>query len=761
MTTTAAAAPATEGVDRRRGGVGGMLAWTPAVLLVGLLVQATSAGLDGMTIVRSLAALAVTQTIPGMVAWRAVRDEGSWFEDVVLGTVVGAAAAVPVQAVAGLLGWRWPSWAVLPLLAAAVLARPGLRARVVGAATRPVPWWFGTAVSAPVLALVPGLLSFQRRVPLDWDGFTTTYVDTPFHLSLVGQLAHRGPTSFPYVAGEPLAYHWFSHAWVAQLERAGGGEAAALLLRVVPALSVVLVPCLVAVVAVRLSRSWVAGPVAALLAVLAGDLDLLAGGSRGGSLVDADSPSLALATAFLLLLLVALERRWRDELVGPRVGAGVVLALGVLAAGTKGSALPVVVAGCALATVVAFVRGHARRWRVATDLGLLVGALLLVVLVLFRGGAQELTIDLVEALRAAGPTRRLAGVDPIGTSTVLVGIVVLVVGVLARGAGALGLVGRLDRDDEPLLATLIGTGIAGAGAVLLLVHDANSQVYFLRNAAPALAVASAWGVATFVRSHSGTWRVPVVWGLWVGLGGLWFSVTELVELSRDLAAPWVTSPARAATARLAALAVVVLAGGALARWRLGRGTASGVVGIALLVVAVVPVVTALPQYELPEPSEQLEPTGPRAFGSDQVDAARWLRDHSQGDALVATNRHCGVPEWESCDSRRFHVAAWTERQVLVEGWAYTPSWFASLDLDDPDRDPVYEPFSRSTLITRNDSFLTDPTPDGAAAMREIGVDWLFVDKTVPYSADLDEVATSRFETEWAWVLELTTPEESP
>lgn len=754
MTATTSERSLVSGSDARRARVRRLAAWTPFLVLVVLLLQAVSSGLSTTTIFRAIAAVGMTQTAPGMVAWRAVRGDGSWFEDVVVGTAIGAAASIPLQAVAGLVGWRWPSWLVLPLLAGVLLRRPAVRLRVRTAPTCAIPWWFGPAVSLPMLALVPGLVSFQRRVPLVWDGFASTYVDMPFHLSLVGQLAHRGPTSFPYIVGDPLAYHWFSHAWVAQVERAGGGEAAALLFRVIPALMVVLVPCMVAVVAVRLSRSWVAGPVAAVIAVFAGDLDLLAGGSRGGSLVDADSPSLGLATVFLLLLVVSLERRWRGQLVGPRVGAGLVFALGIITAGTKGSALPVIVAGCALGTVVALVRKHPSRWRMATDLGLLVASLLVVVLVLFRGGAQDLTFDIVGGLRAAGPTKRLASVDPIALRTILGGIVILVVGTLARGAGALALVGRLEREDEPLLATLLGTGIAGAGAVLLLVHAANSQVYFLRNAAPALAVASGWGIAAFVRETGRTWRVPIVIGIEIGLVALWFSVTELVDLSRSLAAPWVTTPVRAALARLAALLAVLAIGALFAWWRGGRRSVSAVLGVAVLVIAVTPVVTALPAYELPASSPSLAPTGARAFGWDQVVAARWLRDHSDGDAVVATNRHCGVPATSSCDSRRFHVAAWAERQVLVEGWAYTPSWFAAPQ-PDMDRDPVYKPFHDPALIATNDDFMTEPSAEGRAALRSLGVDWLFIDKTVPYSSRLDEFAVPRHETEWAWVLELT------
>src|ERR1700750_2834163 len=63
-----------------------------------------------------------------------------------------------------------------------------------------------------------------------------------------------------------------------------------------------------------------------------------------------------------------------------------------------------------------------------------------------------------------------------------------------------------------------------------------------------------------------------------------------------------------------------------------------------------------------------------AVSRGEIDAARWIRHHSDVNALVMTNRHCTttVDPTNGCDSRRFVVAAFSERQVLVEGWTATP-----------------------------------------------------------------------------------------
>ena len=62
---------------------------------------------------------------------------------------------------------------------------------------------------------------FVERHPVQWTGLSVPYVDLPFHLALSAQLAHRGPTEFAHVAGEPLAYHWATYAWVGHTSIAG------------------------------------------------------------------------------------------------------------------------------------------------------------------------------------------------------------------------------------------------------------------------------------------------------------------------------------------------------------------------------------------------------------------------------------------------------------------------------------------------------------------------------------------------------------
>ncbi len=111
-----------------------------------------------------------------------------------------------------------------------------------------------------------------------------------------------------------------------------------------------------------------------------------------------------------------------------------------------------------------------------------------------------------------------------------------------------------------------------------------------------------------------------------------------------------------------------------------------------------------------------------ALPESRVDAARWVRDHSQPDDVLATNAHCisGDPRY-SCDSRSFWLSAYAERSVLIEGWGFAPRT-AAVGLG---------PFWDSALLDLNERAFTAPTEADLAELRDrYGVRWLVVDRSV-------------------------------
>lgn len=216
-----------------------------------------------------LAYLLVVISAPGTLLWRRLTGGSDWFAvDAVLGTGFGLA----LEAMIYPLG-RWldiPQLSlVLPALALGmVLALP--RNRPEG---RPMPWWAVTGVMVSVgLVSVWFLRIGSQIIPLGGPAALRPNTDSPFQLSLAAELTHHFPPQVPYVAGEPLAYHWMVYNHIASAHWLTGIELDVLTQRVVPFAFMLLTALGAAAVAVVLSGRAVAAPIGAGLAVLAGDL---------------------------------------------------------------------------------------------------------------------------------------------------------------------------------------------------------------------------------------------------------------------------------------------------------------------------------------------------------------------------------------------------------------------------------------------------------------------------------------------------------
>jgi hypothetical protein len=124
----------------------------------------------------------------------------------------------------------------------------------------------------------------------------------------------------------------------------------------------------------------------------------------------------------------------------------------------------------------------------------------------------------------------------------------------------------------------------------------------------------------------------------------------------------------------------------------------------------------------------------------RVEAARWVRDHSQPDDIVATNVHCPQQSGESCSPYPFSMwlAAYAERSVLVEGWDFSPR----MQIPGGER-PFWDP----ERLRLNDEAFTDPDPAKLRTLRErYAVRYLVVDRTVrPESPALESLADRRFD----------------
>jgi hypothetical protein len=708
----------------------------PAVAAAALMAYAVRAGVPASHVTRALAVVLATQVLPGLVAWRAVRPRRGWLlEDLAMGFAIGSVLAIGAQSAAGSSGQSWLAYGPLAV-AVALLLVPATRARVLSARTEALPWWWGVSVGALSLVAVPQLLGFFRLVPLHWpSGARSAYVDMYHHLALAGQLAHRGPTTFPYVESEPLAYHWFSHAWAAQVSVASGVELDEILFRFMPVLTPVVVVLSIATAAVRLTgRSWT-GPVAGLLAMTGGDLNVF-GKLSPGLPATPLSPSLGLAAPMLVALVAVLALRW-DRSMSP---GGVILVplLALGAAGTKGSTLPLVVAGLALAFVAMLAFNRSEAWRVLGDLVIVTGCLVFAILFIFHGAEGGLSLDPAAAAEQTSASGWLG--KPETPSQLALVLAIATVGVLARGIAVFALPFGTNTRRRPLGWLLVGAALAGAGAVALFTHSGAGQWYFARSAIPLIVLGSAVGLAALIDAIRPATRIRVV-AVGILAGPVVASLGPLLVRRMEPGA-W----GRALI--MIAIAGAVLAAAGLMGWLADESrtqrlrTAATAMALAVLSAGVVTTWNAVVPARLPGLPVNVPMSYDRATSRGEIDAARWIRDHSGVDDLVMTNRHCTTPvEPVHCDSRRFVVAAFSERQVLLEGWTYTPK---SVQLAPEGREAITVNYWHPELLELNDGFIAHPTRDAAQRLRDLGVRWIFVDHTRPYAASLEPYAELRF-----------------
>lgn len=716
-----------------------------AVAVIAMLAFSVRGGMPAMHVLQATAAVLVTQILPGAVAWRAVRPREGWLlEDLAMGFAIGSVLAIGAQVVAGLAGQTWIAFGPLAV-AVVLLLVPATRARVRSAETRPLPWWWGPSIAGLFLLMAFQLPSYFRWVPLQWEsGARLPHVDAYHHLALAGQLAHRGPTTFPYVESEPMAYHWFSHAWVAQVSGTSGAGLDEVLFRFMPALIPIVVVLVIATAAMRLTgRPWT-GPVAGALAVAGGDLNIFGTATVGLPLAPL-SPSLGLAAPMIVGVVSVLALRWNRSMHPAGVALLPILCIG--AAGTKGSTLPLVVAGLGLALVAMVCFDRSRVGHVAADLVIVLCCLGVAFVLVFHGSGSGLQFDPVEAARQRG---KWLGTTDTPAKFVLA-LAVPVCGILARGTAALVLPFIHADRRSPLPWFLMGGGLAGAAAAALFIHPGAGQAYFARAAIPLLALGSAVGLGALAGVIGATrlLRFAVV-GALAGPALVWLGPAVAGPVVND---GWARAVGMIAVATLvvgAAGLIGLLAGRSSAdRFRL----AAAAMVLTILAGGIISTAPELPQRPPDTPAPAVPPEAARATSRGQVDAARWIRDHSDVDDLVMTNRHCTTPaEPINCDSRRFVVAAFTERQVLLEGWAYTPK---STELGPNGRDSLTVNYWKPELLRLNDGFIAKPTEDAARELRDQSVRWIFVDHTRPHAKTLEPYAKLRYQSPGVDVYEFT------
>jgi hypothetical protein len=727
--------------------------WVPASLcLVAVVVALLENDVSGSAVARFAAYCLLGLVLPGVVLWRLLvpRAGSTLLADAVFGTTLALAVELVVYAASARLGHPEVArfWPVVPLVASVV---PRWRPRIWRRGEVQPVWWSWSLGGFTLLALAALKQVAWDVAPLTTKGLSNPYVDIPYQLSLVSGLSRRVRTDLPFAEGEPMYYHWFAHAHVAAERHATGIEPIVLLSRLDMLIPVAVVLLGSAVLAQRLARSPLAGVVAAGVLTLGGSA--LMWPRLPPVFLDSFtyiSPTTVFACA-ILVGCIAITVELLDPELRPPPTAWVAAGLLVLtSSGAKGSALPVLLAGWVSVFLMSLLLRRGVSWRAAGLIGMGTVVFVLAGRIIYGGSSQG------TSLAPFGLGNHIAadyGIlpEPTGGSPGLRATLTIVY-VTIRASCVVALVGlftpRTWRD--PRAHFLVGAITGGLGAVLVLDSATSNQIYFMLVTPPLLAAATGWGLVALVR------RVPARVAARVCVSfllvGALVSAVLLWPLrppgfaDRDVTfAAFVRQPLIVVGLLILVWLVVrlVARGSRRVAWRHAAPLAcvSMVLGLGALTGPLHALDTSsrVPAADLPSTNRGAE------IGRGGITAARWLRDHSATDDVVATNSHCRYPNRRRCDHRAFWISGYVERQILLEGWAYTSR---SSEMAERTGAPVpFLPYWRPAVLRANDQAFEKPTRQRLDRLRRHQVRWLFVDKRFPVDlASLERLADLRLET---------------
>jgi hypothetical protein len=724
--------------------------WAPLVAGVGyfaaVLLAADTAPAD---ILRYAAYVAGAVLLPGTLVYRALRrTPHSLADDVAMGAAVGLVLELPAWAalaaldVPGLL-WLWPLAVVAPFAAVPALRRHWV---VRGYPERARPGWSWSVAGAVAFFTTYLSATFLERNPvLPTSEDTYQYLDLAYQLSLAGEAKHQFPIHVPQVADEPLHYHWFGHAHMAVTSLVGHIDLPVVALRLsIPALCAAAI-VLTAVLGWRVSGRPSVGAIAAALFFVVGETNFthpvtMPFGTQA-SFVIWHGMSMIYSWVLLIALIAVLA-----EIVRGRAGPGTYALAALLAfasSGAKASSLPVAGVALALTAVVLLIRDRRIPWAVV-GAGLLTAcAQLFASAVLYRFNTYGLEVGAFSGLA------RYWDLQSGRESWVVVAAVVIafLVNMQLRGAGVIALLWTTRGRLAPVQWFLLGGALAGPGLYLLLQQPSLGNEYFTRAGFACTVVLSAWGfVEVYDRARLGR-PAAVALGVFAAVLAV---VLVAVQFGYAGSPPASDRPADQLAPLLrwtTALAVIGVVGAVL--WFLagrvvpalrGRG---GVVALTAVLLVGAPglVMDMRKSVQNPNGGAYAVVSMPRS----RVEAARWVRDHSAPDDVLATNVHCLQVISGYCDTRTFWLSAYAERRVLAEGWAFAPRVAGN----------AYAPFWDPDLLRRNDDAFTAPTAENLGWLRERGVRWLVVDRAIgEESAGLAGLAPLRYRNDRMAVYEI-------
>jgi hypothetical protein len=136
----------------------------------------------------------------------------------------------------------------------------------------------------------------------------------------------------------------------------------------------------------------------------------------------------------------------------------------------------------------------------------------------------------------------------------------------------------------------------------------------------------------------------------------------------------------------------------------------------------------------------------RFIGSTEVNlASDWLRDRSNPDDVLATNKFCISKAAVTCiDPKYFGVSSTTQRQMLIEGPYYVvsgPHFSFQPNVSDETKYPGWV----KERLDLSRGFADNPNAEITATLREYGVDWFYLFKENTTNRNWEPYGTVMYE----------------
>ncbi len=593
-----------------------------------------------------------------------------------------------------------------------------------------------------LLPILIGAFSIQTFARLNEIGSSPRAIDgdLPVHNSLAVSLVEVGPSQ--WLAGLDLTvrYHWLSDAIAGELQRFTSSDPYLQLTVLLPAFSIVATVLVAAAIGEHLGFSPVARAISCLF--------LVGGSSLGSGILPLHETSVTPYSPSLLIGISAFLCLWLSVMIFAEspLGVGKVALIGFTSFAVVMSRINLLIFVPLIVLGVLFYCRSRKISKYAFALGAALAGSALALVLLFApkstgatAGAWlvEPNFDLLQFL----------GLVPIFT---LPGLALAVLSLLCLiSVSLLGLVNVWALGEKRLVVVPLGILFIGVLGTLLTRQVGYSHFSFIIFAmVPILLIAGLGaGVALEdLRKLSGWRSVTVIVGttFLIVIG----TITQN-QLKESLATLAFQGPIRWGIPLLN-LVLALFLGTLIFVWlrrsheRITLASSLGVVSIVVLVATWGFREGSLRTLPLTESAGTVQ----NGTSVRDLEAGSWVASHTPEDAVFATNRQCAndkeVPP--ECASNRFDVSGFGRRQALVEGASNSISTDFSREgtalLSFEDR------------IAKSSSFGLSPSRMAAEELKRMGVDFYWLDKSLPFSPDIYVNAKLIFENDSVSIFEL-------